>query len=152
MKKGDKIEAFVGTLGTQSFPDHDPCYVGYFVCFNQQQYYEAHDVLEHLWLSSTGPSYQFFKGLIQLAGAFVHLHKQYLRPGHLTDGRRIRPACRLFKLALNNLEPYSPRFLDFELASAIDLCLQSIRRIEQSNFLENPWDPENPPRLSLMAR
>ena len=149
MKKGEKIEAFVGNLKTHSFPHHDPCYVGYFVCFNQQQYYEAHDVLEHLWLSSTGPTYQFFKGLIQLAGAFVHLRKQYLRPGHATDGRRLRPACRLFKLALKNLEPYSPRFQDFELSPAIDLCVESIRQIEESSFSKNPWNPNAPPRLNL---
>jgi predicted metal-dependent hydrolase len=149
MKKGEKIEAFVGNLKTHSFPHHDPCYVGYFVCFNQQQYYEAHDVLEHLWLTSSGASYQFFKGLIQLAGAFVHLRKQYLRPGHATDGRRLRPACRLFKLALKNLEPYSPRFQDFEVNRAIELCRQSIRQIEESSFSKNPWNPTAPPRLTL---
>jgi len=152
MKKEDKIEAFVESLDTRLFSDHDPYYVGYFVCFNQQQYYEAHDVLEHLWLNSEGPSYQFFKGLIQLAGAFVHLRKQYLRPEDPIDGRRIYPACRLFKLAQKNLEPYTPRFLDLELHSAIDLCSQSILRIEASNFRENPWNPKIPPSLALIAK
>ncbi len=104
MKKGEKIQAFVESLGGGSA--HDPCYEGYFVCFNEQKYYEAHDVLEHLWLKEQGPSHQFFKGLIQLAGAFVHLQKQYRRPEHPTDGRRLRPAWRLFKLAYANLEPY----------------------------------------------
>jgi predicted metal-dependent hydrolase len=151
MKKGAKIDAFVEGLDTGSFPNHDPCYVGYFVCFNQQQYYEAHDVLEHLWLSSKGNSHHFFKGLIQLAGAFVHLKKQYLRPGHPTDGRRVRPACRLFKLARRNLEPYPPFYLDFELQSAISLCSESIRQIEESEYRINPWDPGNPPFLGLIS-
>ena len=107
MKKGQKIEAFVESLSTGS--THDPCYEGYFICFNEQKYYEAHDVLEHLWLKEQGPAHQFFKGLIQLAGAFVHLQKQYRRPEHATDGRRLRPAWRLFKLAQTNLEPYLAR-------------------------------------------
>ena len=34
---------------TDEIAEH-PCYVGYFRCWNEQRYYEAHDVLEHLWL------------------------------------------------------------------------------------------------------
>ena len=30
--------------------EHDPHLVGYLRCFNAQQFYEAHDVLEALWL------------------------------------------------------------------------------------------------------
>jgi len=51
-------------------------YVGYFHCFNHQLFYEAHEVLEHIWLKDKhGPNGAFYKGLIQLAGAFVHLQK-----------------------------------------------------------------------------
>ena len=54
----------------------DAHYLGYFACFNRGWFYEAHDVLEELWLANrTGPNYAFYKGLIQLAGAFVHLQK-----------------------------------------------------------------------------
>ena len=43
---------------------------GYFECFNRQWFFEAHDVLEELWLAGgkSGPNYAFHKGLIQLAG------------------------------------------------------------------------------------
>ena len=37
------IESFRGQ-------DLDAHYVGYFDCFNRQLFYEAHDVLEDLWL------------------------------------------------------------------------------------------------------
>jgi predicted metal-dependent hydrolase len=86
-----------------------PCYVGFFRCWNEQRYYEAHDVLEHLWLRTTTDDARYFKGLIQAAGGFVHLQKQYLRPTHPKDGRRLYPAVRLFRLAENNLAPYAPR-------------------------------------------
>ena len=59
MKKGEKIQAFVESLGAGSA--HDPCYEGYFVCFNEQKYYEAHDVLEHLWLKEQGPFPSIFQ-------------------------------------------------------------------------------------------
>src|SRR6266702_2966293 len=74
----------------------DAHYLGYFDCFNRQLFYEAHDVLEDLWLPDRhGAAGNFYKGLIQLAGAFVHLQKN-----------RLRPAAALFKLAQANLEKY----------------------------------------------
>jgi predicted metal-dependent hydrolase len=147
MKKVEKIQAFVESLSTGS--THDPCYEGYFICFNEQKYYEAHDVLEHLWLKEAGPPHQFFKGLIQLAGAFVHLQKQYRRPEHSTDGRRLHPAWRLFKLAQTNLEPFSPTFLGLDVRSVLELCSKNIVAIEDAQFKSNPWSPVAAPMLAL---
>src|SRR4029079_18573679 len=74
----------------------DAHYLGYFECFNRQLFFEAHEVLEELWLADRhGANGNFYKGLIQLAGAFVHLQKE--RPG---------PATALFKLAQANLQQY----------------------------------------------
>ena len=82
-----RIEQFRG----QSLPAH---YLAYFDCFNHQLFYEAHDVLEALWLPVRRESDgAFYKGLIQLAGAFVHVQKN--RPG---------PAMALLRLARANLE------------------------------------------------
>jgi hypothetical protein len=147
MKKGQKIQAFVGSLSTGL--THDPCYEGYFICFNEQKYYEAHDVLEHLWLKEQGTAHQFFKGLIQLAGAFVHLQKHYRRPEHSTDGRRLHPAWRLFKLAQTNLEPFLPTFLDLDVHSVLELCSKNMLAIEGTEFKSNPWSPVAAPRLAL---
>src|ERR1700730_6364568 len=129
MKKGQKIEAFVESLSTGSA--HDPCYEGYFICFNEQNYYQAHDVLEHLWLKDRGPAHRFFKGLIQLAGAFVHLQKQYRRPDHPTDGKRLHPARRLFKLAYVNLQTFSPLYMDLDVRSVLELCSENISLLEE---------------------
>jgi predicted metal-dependent hydrolase len=147
MKKGDRVTSYVKSLKTGSV--HDPCYEGYFLCFNQQHYYEAHDVLEHLWLAAEGPPEQFFKGLIQLAGAFVHLQKQFRRPEHPTDRRRLRPAWRLFKLAYTNLEPFSPRYLDLDVRLVLELCSRNMLQLEEAQFQSNPWDPATAPLLSL---
>src|ERR1043166_3576122 len=69
-------------------------YLGYFECFNRQLFYEAHDVLEELWLAEgrNAANYGFYKGLIQFAGAFVHLQK-----------KRRGPAVALFKLSRSYL-------------------------------------------------
>jgi len=150
MKKGDRIESYLKSLGTGS--THDPCYEGYFACFNEGNYYEAHDVLEHLWLETEGERQQFFKGLIQLAGAFVHLQKHYRRPEHATDRNRLRPAWRLFKLARANLEPFSPWYLDLDVHLALELCSTNMRQLQETHFRINPWNPAAAPVLSLLGQ
>jgi len=76
--------------------DYDARYLNYFERFNRQRFFEAHDVLEALWLPERqGPNGAFYKGLIQLAGACVHWQKN--RPG---------PAVALFGLARANLNKY----------------------------------------------
>jgi predicted metal-dependent hydrolase len=150
MKKSERLKAFVEQLPkTDAGADLDPRYTGYFTCFNATQYYEAHDVLEDLWLGESGDDYAFFKGLIQFAGAFVHLQKQAARPDHPKDGQRLRPAVRLFKLARANLARYCPRHLLLDVDGVIALADSHMHAISSSNYTENPWHPESAPRLTL---
>src|SRR6201986_752708 len=104
--------------------DLDAHYLGYFECFNRQLYFEAHDVLEELWLADrSGPNYSFYKGLIQLAGAFVHLQKN-----------RLRPAAALFKLADANLGKYPDVHERLRVAGVRALIHEWLRRLEAGNF------------------
>ncbi len=117
----------------------DPHYLSYFDLFNRQKFYEAHDVLEHIWLPDKhGPNGAFFKGLIQLAGAFVHLQKN-----------RLRPAAALFKLALANLEKYPSRHEHLNLAAARALVQEWAGDLEFSHFERNPLVKDNAPELAL---
>ena len=151
MKKAERIATFVDQLGAPSDPALDPRYAGFFQCFNDQRYYEAHDVLEHLWLQTTDENHRYFKGLIQIAGAFVHLQKQFLRPLHPKDGRRLRPAVRLFQLSMNNLESYRPHHLRFDVEALLRLCEKLSDEIVASDFQKNPWHPDRAPRIGLMS-
>lgn len=91
--KPARIAALLDELGLVPPPGMDPRYAAYFALFNAGRHYDAHDALEALWLPvRRTPEGAFFKGLIQLAGAFVHLRKD--RPG---------PAAALFRLADANL-------------------------------------------------
>jgi hypothetical protein len=151
MKKSERIETFVAGLGGGGGLLH-PCYEGWFRCFNAGDYYEAHDVLEHLWLKTTGEDALFFKGLIQLAGAFVHLKKQHERPWHVKDGARLRPASRLFSLALKNLMPYTPSYHQLDVCAVCALCEEYLLALEASAFAQNPWRPEARPVIMLAHR
>ena len=98
MTKGERISQFVAELtGGDVGPDekdvvNHPFYRAFFRCWNEQRYYEAHDVLEQLWLKTKSRDANYFKGLIQAAGAFVHLQKRFEHPSHAKHGRRLPPA------------------------------------------------------------
>jgi predicted metal-dependent hydrolase len=121
-------------------------YLGYFACFNRQLYYEAHDVLEELWLPIRGtPQARFYQGLIQMAGGFVHLQKTVTSGGRFN---RIAPAARLFALALANFQDYPAHHAGIDLDAVRALCHSQREAIASSNETVNPWSPENAPQLA----
>ncbi len=137
-KKTAKIAALIDGLRGRDLDAH---YLGYFDCFNQGLFYEAHDVLEELWLGERqGPNYSFYKGLIQLAGAFVHLQKN-----------RLRPAAALFKLARANLQKYPPVHDHLDLAVVLRLIESWLQPLENGGFAENPLTSANTPKLCLLT-
>ena len=142
-KKSAKIAALIESC--QGRP-HDPHYLGYFECFNRGLFYESHDVLEELWLADRhGPNGGFYKGLIQLAGAFVHLTK------HTAQRPRLRPAAALFKLAHANLRLYPATHELLEVAAVLVLIDDWLARLEAGRFAVNPLTADNAPKLQLMV-
>jgi len=133
-KKSARIAALIESCRGRG---HDPHYLGFFECFNRGLFYEAHEVLEELWLAERkGPNDAFYKGLIQLAGAFVHLQKN-----------RLRPAAALFKLARSRIQlsPHAHQDLD---TSAITAMIEDwLQGLEGGEFKVNPIEKEPLPEL-----
>jgi hypothetical protein len=119
MKKNDRLEAWLDAWDCDPSSDLPVEYRAFFFCFNQGEYYEAHDVLEHLWLQCRDSNRLFFQGLIQFAGAFVHLQKHHQFPEHPTHSRRLAPARRLFALAATNLSGYGPVHFALNLSQVL---------------------------------
>ena len=124
-------------------------YLAFFRCWNEQRYYEAHDVLEQLWLNTESPDADFFKGLIQAAGAFVHLQKRFEHPSHAKHSRRLPPAVRLFRLAQKNLANFAPWHHALDVAALCKLLSRYADEIVASDYTINPWSPETAPTLKL---
>ena len=129
--------------------ERHPYYRAFFRCWNEQRYYEAHDVLEQLWLNSESPDADFFKGLIQAAGAFVHLQKRFEHPSHAKHSKRLPPAVRLFRLAQKNLENFTPWHHALDVATLCKLLSRYADEIVASDYIINPWTPETAPKLQL---
>ncbi|MDP7009954.1 MAG: DUF309 domain-containing protein [Verrucomicrobiota bacterium] len=123
--------------------------LGWLECFNTGEFYEAHDVLEDLWLEEREtPNADFYKGLIQLAGAFVHL-KMHEHPDYPKAGPRLRPAAKLLKLARDKLKPFNPAPHDFDQLAAIELIQHWLSLLKTGEFRINPLSTEPPPHLAL---
>jgi len=116
----------------------DAQYLAFFDQFNHQHFYEAHEVLEVLWLPARQtPDGAFYQGLIQVAAAFVHLQKD-----------RFRPAVRLLKLARTNLNPYPERHSHLDVQRLRELIQRWLATLEDGRF--NPLRFGPPPRLELL--
>lgn len=63
--------------------------------FNAGRYFECHETIEEIWQEEQGEVRDLYKGLIQVAAAFVHVGKN-----------NFVGADRLMRTALGYLEPY----------------------------------------------
>jgi predicted metal-dependent hydrolase len=156
MTKGERISRFVAEQTAEQIDPKQaniakhPFYRTFFQCWNQQRYYEAHDVLEQLWLKSDTNDDQFFKGLIQAAGAFVHLQKHFEHPTHAKHSRRLQPAVRLFRLAERNLSIFAPKHHGLDVAAVCELLRSYADQIVACDYKTNPWSPDTAPKLKLL--
>ncbi len=95
-------------------------------------------MLEELWLrDKKNPNYALHKGLIQYAGAFVHLQKN-----------RLRPAAALFKLSRANISQYSSPHDGLDLVALLHEMESWLKKLETSDFSINPLTPETRPTLA----
>jgi predicted metal-dependent hydrolase len=136
-QKNEKIAVIIERFRGQ---DLDPHYLAFFDCFNQQLFFEAHEVLEKIWLpqrqQSNGP---FYKGLIQFAGAFVHLQKG-----------RLQPAAALLRLARGNLSQYEPVHYQLDVSGLIELIESWLGKLDANASTTNPLSLFGPPKLTLL--
>ena len=135
-KKSGRIAELIESCRGQAL---SPYYLGYIRCFNEGLFYESHDVLEELWLGCRRePRGNFYKGLIQFAGAFVHLQKD-----------RLRPAAALFRLSASYLEVYRPEHEHLDVEVVLRHSREWVQCLEAFEFMKNPLHQRKPPLLEL---
>ena len=137
-KKSATIAGILESLRGRAFDAH---YLGYFECFNRQLFFEAHEILETLWLPERGgPRGLFYKGLIQLAGAFVHFEKN-----------RVQPGAALLRLARTNLSQYPTLYEGLETTKVLEKIGAWLAGLETAGSSANPLSQRDKPGLVLQA-
>jgi len=135
-KTSPVISKLLESCQQRDLPAH---YLAFFECFNRGLFFEAHEVLEELWLPSRpGPNGSFYQGLIQIAGAFVHLQKN-----------RPQPAAALFKLARARLLPYAPAHMRLDVDGVLHRVEQWLGELEPGGAQPRSLKTLAHPRLDL---
>jgi predicted metal-dependent hydrolase len=117
----------------------EPNYLAFFECFNRGLYFEAHEVLEEIWLPARGGEKDlFYKGLIQLAGAFVHITKE-----------RWQPARALLRLAEGNLAGYPEVYERLDLGEVRAEIREWLSRLGLANGAAKAALDGKAPRFTL---
>jgi hypothetical protein len=149
MKKNARLEAWMTEWDPDPGADLPREYRAFFFLFNGSQYYEAHDLLEALWLRCADEQRSFYQGLIQLAGAFVHFEKHARFPEHPVHGRRLAPGARLLDLAAARVGVYGPVYMQVDVLAVLQICaVWKVRAVEGGS----PLQIHEPPSLRLLKR
>jgi predicted metal-dependent hydrolase len=112
-------------------------YLRYFELFNAGDFFEAHEVLEDLWVVEVGEVRNYYKGLIMVAVAVLHWQR-----GNLAGARR------LYRDGTAYLRAYPATYEGFELGR----FLKDMGQLFQPLGLEGPApapDPALIPRIGL---
>lgn len=81
-------------------------------CYNNGDFFLAHEHWEAIWLNSEEPDKTFLQALIQITAAFHHLQRQNLIG-----------TASLLRAALRRLDPYPSEYGDI----AVDLLRTNVR-------------------------
>jgi predicted metal-dependent hydrolase len=111
--------------------------------FNDQDFFECHEVLEELWSETIGAEKKFYQGLIQAAVALFHFGNE-----NLGGARKVYESSRV------NLASYGSLFqgLDLELfRGQMEYCFQDLLRADQGYPTGVELQEDRIPTIQLQA-
>ncbi|MBI4395125.1 MAG: DUF309 domain-containing protein [Candidatus Omnitrophica bacterium] len=97
--------------------------------FNEEAFFECHEVIEGLWLETQDECKNLYKGVIQAAVALHHL-----RQGNLSGAKE------LFKTSSGYLGPYAPEALGLNVEKLLKDMKTCFKRL----------DPKSLPKLEFI--
>jgi len=108
--------------------------------FNRQEFFEAHDTWEELWMETRGSQRLFYQGLIQMAVGFYHLG----------NGNYNGASSQMSK-AVAKLEGFLPVFdgvRTLELVDRLRECLKAVEELKEGGALQ--FDASRIPRVECV--
>ena len=89
--------------------------------FNDERFFEAHEVLEDLWHEYRDVDRTFIQGLIQIAAAFYHL-----------QSRNLKGAVSQFAKGNEKLTHFLPDYKNVSVSKLLDDVQENLQRIRHS--------------------
>ncbi len=111
--------------------------------FNEEEFFECHEVLEELWQETLGKEKKFYQGLIQAAVALFHFGNE-----NLGGARKLYEAMR------EKLDPYRPVFQGLDVdkfLSEMKSCFQELLDATQAYPAGVELSDDRIPRIQLAA-
>jgi hypothetical protein len=97
---------------------YDPRYLAGILFFNDQDFFEAHEVWEDLWAESHGNDRRFIQGLIQAAVGLFHF-----------SGGNLGGAVKLYRSSFDYMKPCGSPFLGLDAQQfwqQMELCFHPL--------------------------
>lgn len=101
--------------------NYHPLYKQFFQHYHQEEYWEAHEVLEELWQQDR--KNDFYHGLIQIAAIMHQLNRG-----------KVRGARKLAHTAVGYLSSFKPSYEDVDIEQVVkwlQLCLEKLPEHEK---------------------
>jgi predicted metal-dependent hydrolase len=112
--------------------EYEPRYLGGIVCFNERDFFEAHEVWEGLWLECAGPERRFYQALIQAAVALYHF-----------GNGNLRGAGKLYRTSKAYMDNYASPYLGLDTAAfwqGMQHCFAAL--LEETNLDRRDLRPD----------
>ena len=131
--------------------NYDPRYLAGILFFNRQDYFEAHEVWESLWMDTASPEKRFYQALIQTAVALYHF-----------GNGNLRGAAKLYRSSRDYMQKYDSPFLGIDavrFCNDMERCFAGLHAEMQNNpnpdrhtlRLECRWPRKSPWSLPQKA-
>jgi uncharacterized protein len=93
--------------------------------FNQQKFYDCHDLLEAMWMDACYPEKTFYQGLLQITVGLYHL-------GNLNwNGSKI-----LLGEGIGRLRDYQPEYAGIDVTQLIQDSFKLLSMLQRSDKVE----------------
>lgn len=112
--------------------------------FNEEDFFECHEVLEDLWQETPGKEKKFYQGLIQAAVALFQFGNENL------GGAR-----KLYHSSLEKLDPYRPYYQGIDLdkfLAEMKYCFQELLESAQTYPAGVELNDDRVPTIQLAGR
>ena len=125
---------------TQDYEEYPHLFLVGVILFNDEDYFEAHEVWEDLWSESTGTAHKFVQGLIQMAVGLCHFYNGNLRG-----------ALKLYHTSREYLEVCGSSFWGLDLERFLHQHQRCHQKLLEADALPTDLEPDEDllPKIDL---